>query len=147
MKAVEVYQFDLNMEVALQQLRQSQKKSWHWVIRLFSGQCSFDLEAGGERVDFGIWKDAAKFSCHCVRKQAGKLITQSFLFSLETKGFIAVLTIDGFPLSSGCSFETKAAALQRLSLPATSFTSLSHETNGSSIWNLKLRQNNAVKIA
>ena len=83
-------------------------KRWHWVIRLFSDQCSFDLVAGGERVDFGIWKDAAKFSCHCVRKQAGKLITQSFLFSLETKGFIAVLTIDGFPLSSGCSFETKA---------------------------------------
>ena len=76
------------------------------MIRVFSDQCSFDLVARpeGERVDFGIWKDAAKFSCHCVRKQAGKLITQSFLFSLETKGFIAVLTIDGFPLS----FETKA---------------------------------------
>ena len=76
------------------------------MIRVFSDQCSFDLVARpeGERVDFGIWKDAAKFSGHCVRKQAGKLITQSFLFSLETKGFIAVLTIDGFPLS----FETKA---------------------------------------
>ena len=60
--------------------------------------------------------------------------------SAETKGFILILTSNGFPPSTGLlSVETKA--LERLPLATTSFTSRQHETNGT-----QLKYLNCAKI-
>ena len=71
-----------------------------------------------------------------VSSSAGLLVS----VSAETKGFILILTSNGFPPSTGLlSVETKA--LERLPLATTSFTSRQHETNGT-----QLKYSNCAKI-
>ena len=72
-----------------------------------------------------------------VSSSAGLLVS----VSAETKGFILILTSNGFPPSTGLLLSVETKALERLPLATTSFTSRQHETNGT-----QLKYLNCAKI-